>query len=205
MACDRGSYVLIDWWLATWTSAVGNEITVLGLTFPDQYDSQTPYLIVYSILCCSMLFFLVARSQWAVFGELIWFVWQFANLLLTLFHIRAHSHSSFNTYFVCRRNQSVWTCIQYDDTSCLARPNELFWYHTTWTNTEPVYIWCWTGGYHPITIYVYIYNRMFMVNCWADCNDCRCSLHGNYQWSGVDNVFSSAKALQMDCHWFGKA
>ena len=71
MACDRGSYVLIDWWLATWTSAVGNEITVLGFTFPDQYDSQTPYLIVYSTLCCSMLVFLVARSQWAVFGELI--------------------------------------------------------------------------------------------------------------------------------------
>ena len=24
MACDRGSYILIDWWLATWTSSVGN-------------------------------------------------------------------------------------------------------------------------------------------------------------------------------------
>lgn len=62
MACDRGSYILIDWWLATWTSALGKEI------FPDQFDSQDPYLIVYSVLVLCMLIFLAARSQWAVFG-----------------------------------------------------------------------------------------------------------------------------------------
>jgi len=68
MACDRGSYILIDWWLATWTSSVGNSITVLGVIFPDQFDSQDPYLIVYSVLVLCMLIFLAARSQWAVFG-----------------------------------------------------------------------------------------------------------------------------------------
>ena len=70
MACDRGSYVLIDWWLATWTSSVGQEITIFGRVFPDQYDSQTPYLIVFTLLAVSMWVFLVARSQWAVFGGL---------------------------------------------------------------------------------------------------------------------------------------
>ena len=68
MACDRGSYILIDWWLATWTSALGKEITVLGVIFPDQFDSQNPYLVVYSVLVLFMLIFLAARSQWAVFG-----------------------------------------------------------------------------------------------------------------------------------------
>lgn len=68
MACDRGTYVLIDWWLATWTSAIGQDITVLGKEFPDQFDSQNPYLIVYSGLVLCMLIFLAARSQWAVFG-----------------------------------------------------------------------------------------------------------------------------------------
>ena len=68
MACDRGSYILIDWWLATWTSALGKEITVLGVIFPDQFDSQNPYLVVYSVLVLCMLIFLAARSQWAVFG-----------------------------------------------------------------------------------------------------------------------------------------
>merc|ERR1719401_1336866 len=68
MAADRGSYVLIDYWLATWTTAVGQEIIVLGRQFPDQYNSQTPYLIVYTILALCTFIFLVARSQWAVFG-----------------------------------------------------------------------------------------------------------------------------------------
>ena len=71
LTLDRGSYVAIDWWLATWTSAVGQDIVVFGRTFPDQLDgrpAQYPYLIVYAILIVSMLIFLIARSQWAVFG-----------------------------------------------------------------------------------------------------------------------------------------
>ena len=71
MTGDRGLYVLIDWWLATWTSAVGQEITVLGREFPDQYDgrsAQIQYVAVYAILVAAQFLFLVSRSQWAVFG-----------------------------------------------------------------------------------------------------------------------------------------
>jgi len=68
---DRGSYVVIDWWLAIWTSSAGTEITVFGRTFPNQYDgiqAQTPYLIVYVVLIVFMFVFLVARTQWAIHG-----------------------------------------------------------------------------------------------------------------------------------------
>jgi len=71
MACDRGSYVAIDWWLATWTSAAEQSITVFGREFPSQTDgrfAQFQYLAVYAVLVVSMLVFLAARSQWAVFG-----------------------------------------------------------------------------------------------------------------------------------------
>eukprot|EP00984_Skeletonema_dohrnii_P028078 scaffold17909_cov127-Skeletonema_dohrnii-CCMP3373.AAC.3 len=66
-----GSYVVIDWWLAIWTSSAGTEITVFGRTFPNQYDgiqAQTPYLIVYVVLIVFMFVFLVARTQWAIHG-----------------------------------------------------------------------------------------------------------------------------------------
>ena len=68
MTLDRGTYVTIDWWLATWTSAIDTGITVFGIEFPSQMETQRPYLIVYSVLVAAMLVFLVARSQWAVFG-----------------------------------------------------------------------------------------------------------------------------------------
>ena len=66
MTCDRGSYVLIDWWLATWTNAAGQSIPVFGREFPNQYDgisAQIPYLVVYAAIVLFMLFFLVLRSQ----------------------------------------------------------------------------------------------------------------------------------------------
>ena len=68
---DRGSYVVIDWWLAIWTSAAGREVTVFGIIFPNQYDgiaAQTPYLLVYVGLIAFMFVFLVARTQWAIHG-----------------------------------------------------------------------------------------------------------------------------------------
>ena len=68
---DRGSYVVIDWWLAIWTSSAGKEITVFGKTFPNQYDgiqAQTPYILVYVGLIVFMCVFLVARTQWAIHG-----------------------------------------------------------------------------------------------------------------------------------------
>lgn len=71
MVMDRGFYVVIDLWLALWTSSAGTEITVFGRTFPDQYDgiqAQTPYLVVYVALIVFMFFFLVARTQWAIHG-----------------------------------------------------------------------------------------------------------------------------------------
>ena len=71
MAADRGSYVAIDWWLATWTDSAGQSISVFGREFPNQYDgisAQIPYLIVYTVIVLIMLTFLVARSQWAILG-----------------------------------------------------------------------------------------------------------------------------------------
>jgi ABC-type multidrug transport system fused ATPase/permease subunit len=71
MTCDRGSYVLIDWWLATWTTSAGQSIIVFGHEFPNQSDgrsSQLPYVVVYAIIVLFMLFFLFLRSQWAVLG-----------------------------------------------------------------------------------------------------------------------------------------
>ena len=71
LTLDRGSYIAIDWWLATWTSAVGEDIEVFGISFPDQLDgrsSQYSYLIVYAVIIVTMLFFLVGRCQWAIFG-----------------------------------------------------------------------------------------------------------------------------------------
>ena len=65
---DRGTYVIIDWWLAIWTSAAGRDVTVFGITFPNQYAAQTPYLLVYVGLIAFMFVFLVARTQWAIHG-----------------------------------------------------------------------------------------------------------------------------------------
>ena len=48
MGLDRGSYVAIDFWLATWTSSVGQEISVFGIPFPNQYETQAPYILVYT-------------------------------------------------------------------------------------------------------------------------------------------------------------
>jgi ABC-type multidrug transport system fused ATPase/permease subunit len=71
MALDRGSYVAIDWWLATWTSSAGQSISVFGITFPNQYDgisAQIPYVLVYTGLAVFMFCFLFLRSQWMVRG-----------------------------------------------------------------------------------------------------------------------------------------
>jgi len=71
MTMDRGSYVVIDWWLAIWTSSAGTEVTVFRRTFPNQYDgiqAQIPYLMVYVGLIVFMFIFLVARTQWAIHG-----------------------------------------------------------------------------------------------------------------------------------------
>ena len=68
---DRGSYVVIDWWLAIWTSSAGTSVNVFGWTFPNQYDgvqAQTPYLLLYTCLVVFMSFFCVIRTQWALHG-----------------------------------------------------------------------------------------------------------------------------------------
>jgi len=71
MACDRGSYVAIDWWLSQWTTASDQGIEVFGREFPSQTEgrsAQFQYLAVYAVLVVFMFVFLVSRSQWAVFG-----------------------------------------------------------------------------------------------------------------------------------------
>jgi len=68
MGFDRGAYVAIDFWLATWTSSAGKAIKVLGYTFPNQYETQIPYVLVYTSLVSFMFCFLLMRSQWMVAG-----------------------------------------------------------------------------------------------------------------------------------------
>jgi len=68
MGLDRGSYVAIDFWLAIWTSSAGQVISVFGITFPNQYETQNPYVLVYTILVAFMVCFLIMRSLWAVSG-----------------------------------------------------------------------------------------------------------------------------------------
>jgi len=67
MAVDRGSYVAIDWWLATWTSSAGQSIEVFGkYSFPNQYEgtsAQLPYLLVYAGLVTIMFSFLCLRAN----------------------------------------------------------------------------------------------------------------------------------------------
>jgi len=68
MALDRGSYVAIDFWLAAWTSSAGQAISVFGIDFPNQYETQMPYVLVYTCLVVFMVGFLIMRSLWAVSG-----------------------------------------------------------------------------------------------------------------------------------------
>jgi ABC-type multidrug transport system fused ATPase/permease subunit len=71
MACDRGSYVAIDWWIAQWTTASDQSIVIFGKEFPSQLEgrsAQFQYLAVYAVLVVFMFTFLVCRSQWAVWG-----------------------------------------------------------------------------------------------------------------------------------------
>jgi len=71
MGCDRGSYVVIDWWLATWTSAENQSISVYGREFPSQMDgrsAQFQYIAVYGIIIAAMFVFLFSRTYWAVCG-----------------------------------------------------------------------------------------------------------------------------------------
>eukprot|EP00980_Cylindrotheca_fusiformis_P019578 scaffold6784_cov108-Cylindrotheca_fusiformis.AAC.20 len=71
MALDRLVYVAIEYFLARWTSATVEPITVLGIEFPAQSDgfsAQTKYVIAYCVLMVGMAIAVVLRSEWAVAG-----------------------------------------------------------------------------------------------------------------------------------------
>mmetsp|Transcript_21963 Transcript_21963/g.32634 ORF Transcript_21963/g.32634 Transcript_21963/m.32634 type:complete len:1269 (+) Transcript_21963:425-4231(+) len=89
MGCDRGSYVIIDWWLASWTSAENQSISVLGRQFPNQMDgrpAQLQYITVYAIIILVMSCFLFSRTQWAIRGGVRVCERMFSNMTHRVLH-----------------------------------------------------------------------------------------------------------------------
>jgi ABC-type multidrug transport system fused ATPase/permease subunit len=75
MALDRTIYVAIEWFLARWTSATEQPVTILGIDFPAQTDgfsAQGRYVQVYGIMLVLMVVAVVVRSEWAVTGGGKW-------------------------------------------------------------------------------------------------------------------------------------
>lgn len=71
MTIDRFAYVAVEWFLALWTSAAYEPITILGIEFPAQTDgisAQSQYLKVYLSLIFISFFATFLRSEWAVTG-----------------------------------------------------------------------------------------------------------------------------------------
>ena len=65
---DRFSYVATEWWLARWSSAASQSVTVFGHVLPSQSEDQTTWIVVYASLLAFSLLSVVLRTEWAVFG-----------------------------------------------------------------------------------------------------------------------------------------
>eukprot|EP00957_Ditylum_brightwellii_P099802 7602721-Ditylum_brightwellii.AAC.1 len=74
MGCDRGSYVIIDWWLASWTSAENQSISVLGRQFPNQMDGRPAQLQYITV------------TQWAIRGGVCVCECMFSNMTHRVLH-----------------------------------------------------------------------------------------------------------------------
>ena len=71
MAIDRIAYVLVEWFLAKWTSGSDGPVTIFGEEFPAQTDgrsAQAKYLRVYFTIMAVSVFATFLRSEWAVTG-----------------------------------------------------------------------------------------------------------------------------------------
>ena len=71
MALDRGSYVVVDWFLATWANSAYEPVTILGIDFPAQiegYSAQSQYLRVFFTINFVSIAFTAIRSEFVVTG-----------------------------------------------------------------------------------------------------------------------------------------
>lgn len=71
MGIDRFFYVVVEWFLAVWTTGAYEPVTVLGVTFPAQSDgisAQSPYLKVFFAINFVSILSTAIRSEFAVTG-----------------------------------------------------------------------------------------------------------------------------------------
>jgi ABC-type multidrug transport system fused ATPase/permease subunit len=71
LGIDRFLYVVAEWWLAVWTSAVSEPIDVFGRTYPPQTDgkgAQYEYVITYAIILAVSFIAAFIRTQTIVQG-----------------------------------------------------------------------------------------------------------------------------------------
>ena len=71
MTIDRFFYVVVEWFLAVWTTGAYEPVTVLGVTFPAQiegYSAQSLYLKVYFAINFVSILATAIRSEFAVTG-----------------------------------------------------------------------------------------------------------------------------------------
>jgi len=87
---DRAAYVLTEWWLTVWSRSSTNDATpttvVNGITLPSQYETQAPYVIIYSILLAVSFTFTTARSLYVVKGGISCSVALFQRAVKRLLH-----------------------------------------------------------------------------------------------------------------------
>ena len=71
LGIDRFLYVVAEWWLAVWTSAVSEPVDIFGRTYPPQTDgksAQYEYVITYAIVLAASFIAAFIRTQTIVQG-----------------------------------------------------------------------------------------------------------------------------------------
>uniref|UniRef100_A0A6S8ZK17 Uncharacterized protein n=1 Tax=Chaetoceros debilis TaxID=122233 RepID=A0A6S8ZK17_9STRA len=71
LTIDRGLYVMTEWWLASWTTAVSNSINRFGVTFAPQEEglsAQRDFVKVYGIILVASSIATFARSHIIIQG-----------------------------------------------------------------------------------------------------------------------------------------
>ena len=71
LGIDRFLYVVAEWWLAVWTSAVSEPVDAFGRTYPPQTEgksAQSEYVITYAIILAVSFIAAFVRTQTIVQG-----------------------------------------------------------------------------------------------------------------------------------------
>ena len=68
LAIDRFFYVVTEYWLAEWSEAYDEGVTVVGYSLPSQGEDQGPWMIVYCVLLGISTAAVMVRTEWAILG-----------------------------------------------------------------------------------------------------------------------------------------